>query len=220
MAKRTIKRERELAAQTGMNVIAKSNIMYDEADNPFNDDRLKETFLWKKKFDKEGKSHLSKKEKKLAVEKRQEELKKEVYDARIERHHRELERALHDQEIEELQREREAVHFNEWSKKEDEFQLKQVKLRSRLRIKNNRGKPIDYLARYIYASETLPYDKDDAAISDEEDAEENKADTLAGYDNPLIIVKTTVKSIEDLEDLMEDVIVYWKTFELFIQDFS
>merc|ERR1711981_92493 len=50
MAKKTAKRERELAAKTGMNVVKKSFILYDESDNPFNDERLKETFLWKKKI--------------------------------------------------------------------------------------------------------------------------------------------------------------------------
>lgn len=148
MAKRTAKRERELAAKTGMNVVKKSFVLYDEADNPFNDDRLKETFLWKKKFDAEGMRHLSKKEKREFIQGKQVKLEKEVYEARVQRHNRELERAMHEQEIEDLQREREAVHYKEYVKKEDDFQLRQIRTRSKLRINNNRGKPIDFLARY------------------------------------------------------------------------
>ena len=41
--------------------------MYDEGDNPFNDERLKETFLWKKKFEKDGLEHLSKNEKREVI---------------------------------------------------------------------------------------------------------------------------------------------------------
>merc|ERR1711981_1079535 len=114
MSKKTTKRERELAAKTGMNVVKKSFILYDESDNPFNDERLKETFLWKKKFEAEGMRHLSKKEKREFIQKKQVKLEKEVYEARVQRHNRELERAMHEQEIEDLQREREAVHYKEY----------------------------------------------------------------------------------------------------------
>lgn len=211
MAKRTAKRERELAANTGMNVVKKSFILYEEGDNPFNDERLKETFLWKKKFEAEGLDHLSKSESKLVVEERQKKLQEEVYNARVARHHRELERALHEQEIEELQREREAMHYNEWIKKEDQFQLKQIRTRSKLRIENNRGQPIDFLSRYIYATERIVKMHKDAIASDDEEEDGNSQDDdLAGYDGPLTIIRTTVKSVQDLEDILDDVIVYKK----------
>merc|ERR1712178_265840 len=188
MAKRTAKRERELAAKTGMNVVKKSFVLYDEADNPFNDDRLKETFLWKKKFDAEGMRHLSKKEKREFIQKKQVKLEKEVYEARVQRHNRELERAMHEQE------------------NEDDFQLRQIRTRSKLRIKNNRGKPIDFLARYIYSTEPFEIDEHDLGVSDDED----NVDELAGYDDPLTIVRTTIKTVDDLEDILDDVKVYNK----------
>ena len=215
MAKRTAKRERELAANTGMNVVKKQFILYEEGDNPFNDERLKETFLWKRKFEAEGLEYLSKSEMKENIEARQEQLKKEVYNARLNRHERELERALHEQEIEDLQRERESMHYKEWIKKEDQFQLKQIRTRSKLRITNNRGQPIDFLSRYIYATEPLKkmteLDPNTHTIaSDDEEMEGEDSDVLAGYDSPLTIVRTTVKSVQDLEDILDDVIVYKK----------
>merc|ERR1711972_106109 len=116
------------------------------------------------------------------------------------------ERAMHEQEIEDLQREREAVHYKEYIKKEDDFQLRQIRTRSKLRIKNNRGKPIDFLARYIYSTEPFEIDEHDLGVSDDED----NVDELAGYDDPLTIVRTTVKTVEDLEDILDDVKVYNK----------
>lgn len=147
-----------------------------------------------------------KKEKREFIQGKQVKLEKEVYEARVQRHNRELERAMHEQEIEDLQREREAVHYKEYVKKEDDFQLRQIRTRSKLRINNNRGKPIDFLARYIYSTQPFEIDENDFGLSDDEE----NVDELAGYDDPLTIVRTTVKTVEDLEDILDDVKVYNK----------
>ena len=38
----------------------------------------------------------------------------------------------------------------DWDKKEMEFQLQQAKVRTQLRIEQNRAKPIDLLYRYCF----------------------------------------------------------------------
>jgi len=43
--------------------------------------------------------------------------------------------------------------FQNWEKQEDEFHLHQARLRSSIRIKNGRAKPIDLLAVYINPKE-------------------------------------------------------------------
>ena len=37
----------------------------------------------------------------------------------------------------------------QWSKQEETFHLEQARLRSKIRIKDGRAKPIDLLARYL-----------------------------------------------------------------------
>lgn len=84
---------------------------------------------------------------------------------------RERQRAERDQEMELLQREKEAEQFKTWSKQEGDFHLQQARMRSRIRIKEDRGqysiarikcsnhlilhlaKPIDLLARYVSCEE-------------------------------------------------------------------
>jgi hypothetical protein len=60
----------------------------------------------------------------------------------------EKERAKEDRDF--MQREAEAAQFQEWSKQEDKFHLHQAKLRSQIRLKENRAKPIDLLARFVF----------------------------------------------------------------------
>ena len=73
------------------------------------------------------------------------------------------------EEVSRQQREKEAEQFKEWEKQEDHFHLKQAKLRSKLRIKEGRAKPIDLLARYINAF------GDDVGAEEENDKSEQMA---------------------------------------------
>nr|AAI29327.1 Zgc:158620 protein [Danio rerio] len=50
-------------------------------------------------------------------------------------------------------REKEAEHFKTWAEQEDNFHLHQAKLRSKIRIRDGRAKPIDLLAKYISAED-------------------------------------------------------------------
>ena len=42
-----------------------------------------------------------------------------------------------------------SARFQQWSKQEEHFHLKQARLRSKIRIKDGRAKAIDLLARYL-----------------------------------------------------------------------
>jgi hypothetical protein len=186
------KRARRLAKKIAKGRKQKEQMGWDEeymgytnADNPFGDEHLLDTFVWQKKLEKEGKSDLSQadleKIQKMKMMESKLELEK-VKRRRLERE-REKEQREYDQEM--MQREKEAEYFREWEKQEDTFHLQQAKLRSDIRIKDGRAKPIDLLARYISAED------DDLAIEMHEPYT---------YLNGL--------TIQDLEDLLEDIKVY------------
>lgn len=79
----------------------------------------------------------------------------------------------------------------DWNRTEDIFHLNQARLRSQIRIREGRAKPIDYLGRYIsYIDET-----------NQEEFELN---------NPLTYLPKD--STEDLEDLLADIKVYFYEF--------
>lgn len=79
----------------------------------------------------------------------------------------------------------------DWNRTEDAFHMKQARLRSSIRIKEGRAKPIDLLARYIsYFDQTT---EDDFQL-----------------DNPLSYIPKN--SIDDLEDLIADINVNLKFF--------
>lgn len=56
------------------------------------------------------------------------------------RQEREIERQKREEEQGLLQRQREADQFKEWGMQEDQFHVEQAKLRSKIRIKDGRGK--------------------------------------------------------------------------------
>lgn len=95
---------------------------------------------------------------------------------------REREKAMREQELEMLQREKEAEHFKTWEEQEDNFHLQQAKLRSKIRIRDGRAKPIDLLAKYISAED------DDLAVEMHE---------------PYTFLNGL--TVADMEDLLEDI---------------
>nr|KAF6347940.1 cactin, spliceosome C complex subunit [Myotis myotis] len=133
---------------------------YTNTDNPFGDNNLLGTFIWNK------------------VSRRSHEVKQ----LRLER---EREKAMREQELEMLQREKEAEHFKTWEEQEDNFHLQQAKLRSKIRIRDGRAKPIDLLAKYISAED------DDLAVEMHE---------------PYTFLNGL--TVADMEDLLEDIQVY------------
>ncbi|KAH8039957.1 hypothetical protein HPB51_009213 [Rhipicephalus microplus] len=94
---------------------------------------------------------------------------------------REREQEEREEEMTRIQRDKEAAQFQEWEKQEDN----QAILRSKIRIEDGRAKPIDLLARYISA-----------------EGEDFGVDMLEPY------IYLNGLTMEDLEDLQEDIKVY------------
>uniref|UniRef100_H3DD03 Splicing factor Cactin n=1 Tax=Tetraodon nigroviridis TaxID=99883 RepID=H3DD03_TETNG len=157
---------------------------YTNADNPFGDNNLLGTFKWKKALDKKGIGHLGEKELKERNKQIQEENRRELQKVKQLRLEREREKAMRETELEMLQRE-EAEHFKTWAEQEDNFHLHQAKLRSKIRIRDGRAKPIDLLAKYISAED------DDLAVEMHE---------------PYTFLNGL--TVTDMEDLLEDIKVY------------
>ncbi|XP_023336077.1 cactin-like isoform X2 [Eurytemora carolleeae] len=158
---------------------------YDNDDNPFGDSTLTQPFRWEKKLEKEGLGDLKDEELDQLAQTRIMEQKMElekVKKARLEREREKQERL----ELEELEnRQKETDKFSKWAKDEDQFHLKQALLRSSIRISDGRAKPIDLLAKYISA--------------------EGEVDTVEMHE-PYTYLNGL--SITDLEDLLEDILVY------------
>ncbi|KAL6468182.1 hypothetical protein MHYP_G00238590 [Metynnis hypsauchen] len=158
---------------------------YTNADNPFGDNNLLGTFKWQKALERKGIAHLGEKELKERNKCIQEENRRELQKVKQLRLEREREKAMREQELEMLQREKEAEHFKTWAEQEDNFHLHQAKLRSKIRIRDGRAKPIDLLAKYISAED------DDLAVEMHE---------------PYTFLNGL--TVTDMDDLLEDIKVY------------
>ncbi|NXO46473.1 CATIN protein, partial [Locustella ochotensis] len=158
---------------------------YTNTDNPFGDNNLLGTFNWSKALEKKGISHLDEKDLKERNKQIQVENRLELQKVKQLRLEREREKAMREQEREMLQREKEAEHFKTWEEQEENFHLQQAKLRSKIRIRDGRAKPIDLLAKYISA------ENDDLAVEMHE-----PYTFLSGL------------TVSDMEDLVEDIQVY------------
>lgn len=144
-----------------------------------------ENFVWRKKDKQIGIDKLEPAKVLMINRLKQEETARELDKLKKRKVEREREREERDRERDFLQRQKETEYHAEWEKQEDSFHLKQVKLRSKIRIEEGRAKPIDLLAKYINAEE------DDLAIEMHEPYT---------YLNGL--------TIRDLEDLLVDIKVY------------
>ena len=127
----------------------KSALGYTNEDNPFGDEKLLDTFVWRKKMDKDGKTHLTETEQKRLIQSKQAQLAKDLEKVKAARLAREHERSLREREKDQELREMDSARFQQWSKQEEHFHLKQARLRSKIRIKDGRAKAIDLLARYL-----------------------------------------------------------------------
>lgn len=180
LKKETKERKHRLAAGA-------SELGYSNNDNPFGDTQLTASFVWKKKHEQDGfnvKDIGSAGHRKRQIEK-QEEMRIELEKVKKRKADRELEKMARDEEMNILQREKEAAMFSSWEKQEDDFHLHQARLRSSIRIRDGRAKPIDLLAAYINPEE-----------------EELEIQMHEPY-TALIGL-----SIDDLEDLLEDIKIY------------
>lgn len=145
------------------------------------------TFVWGKKMEKEGLKNLSRKELELLNKRKKHENIEELQKLKKRRLERESQRQEREQEMVEMQRAKEAAQFDEWQKQEETFHLEQARLRSKIRIQDGRAKPIDLLAQYIN--------------------EQNLDESIEmQMHEPSLYIQGL--SIDDLEDLIEDIKVY------------
>lgn len=145
------------------------------------------TFVWGKKLEKEGLKNLSRKELELLNKRKKQENLEELEKLKKRRLEREAQRQEREQEMVNMQRQKEAAQFDEWQKQEENFHLEQARLRSKIRIQDGRAKPIDLLAQYIN--------------------EQNLDESIEmQMHEPSLYIQGL--SIDDLEDLIEDIKVY------------
>ncbi|CAG9563687.1 unnamed protein product [Danaus chrysippus] len=158
---------------------------YTDQDNPFGDSALTDTFVWTKKLAKEGVKNVSHNELEALNRQKQLENKIELEKVKQRRLEREAERAAREAEAAAAARAREAAQFSSWARHEDEFHLQQARLRSQIRIRDGRAKPIDLLAWYVSSEQCV--------------------DALEMHE-PYTYLNGL--HAQDLEDLLEDIKVY------------
>ena len=127
---------------------------YSNDSNPFGDSNLTERFVWRKKIEKDLTQGLSPSEMSLKAERRrQKERMAEIEKVKKRREERAIEKAQHEEGMAMLARERARAEYQDWEKKEEEFHFEQSKVRSEIRLREGRAKPIDVLSKNLNLSE-------------------------------------------------------------------
>lgn len=126
---------------------------YSNDSNPFGDSNLTERFVWRKKIERDLTQGLEPAELSLKAERRrQKERMAEIEKVKKRREERAIEKAQHEEEMAMLARERARAEFQDWEKKEEEFHFEQSKVRSEIRLRDGRAKPIDVLSKNLNLS--------------------------------------------------------------------
>ena len=201
------KRLRRLAKKAAKETKRKLKLIgYTNEDNPFNDPEFDKPFIWWKKYEALGIKNID--EIHADIERIRQSNIDELEKIRKRRQEREKEREERTKEMEARRRDEEAGKFRSWVDGEEQFLFKQAKLRSEVRMKEGRAKPIDWLVAYINAS------------GNESEYQEHLVEPYR-YLNGL--------RLSDMEDLQEDIRVYkqldstdnleyWKDLEIIVQD--
>ncbi|GLT58965.1 hypothetical protein SLA2020_318180 [Shorea laevis] len=129
---------------------------YSNDSNPFGDSNLNEKFVWRKKIERDVSQGVPLDEYSIKAEKRkQKERMAEIEKVKKRREERALEKAQHEEEMALLARERARAEFQDWEKKEEEFHFDQSKVRSQIRLREGRIKPIDILSKQLDGSDDM-----------------------------------------------------------------
>ncbi|KAK7337157.1 hypothetical protein VNO77_17718 [Canavalia gladiata] len=129
---------------------------YSNDSNPFGDSNLNEKFVWRKKIERDVAQGVSIDTFSVKAEKeRQRERMAEIEKVKKRREERALEKARHEEEMALLARERARAEFHDWEKKEEEFHFDQSKVRSEIRLREGRARPIDVLTKHLNGSDDL-----------------------------------------------------------------
>ncbi|XP_042010745.1 cactin-like [Salvia splendens] len=157
LAKKAQKKAMKVAKKLKMQ--SKDVSGYSNDSNPFGDSNLNEKFVWRKKIEKDVSQGVPLDEFSLKSEKkRQKERKAEIEKVKKRREERAIEKAQREEEMALLARERARAEFQDWEKKEEEFHFDQSKIRSEIRLREGRMKPIDILTKHLDHSDDFEID--------------------------------------------------------------
>ncbi|GJT77191.1 cactin-like protein isoform X1 [Tanacetum coccineum] len=147
---------------------------YANDSNPFGDSNLNEKFVWRKKIERDVTQGAPLDMFSVKAEKkRQKERMAEIEKVKKRREERAIEKAQHEEEMALLARERARAEFQDWEKKEEEvecfirfphveyldvFHFDQSKVRSEIRLREGRIKPIDILSKHLDPSDEFDID--------------------------------------------------------------
>jgi len=173
--------------------------------NPFGDSNLLQPFVWGKKEEKKKEKKPHRDDSSDDEDEKRIKLMKDIDRIRKRREAREKE--LEDMEkmrADEL-RLREAVSYGDWEEKEEEFHMEQTKVRSKIRLLDNRQRPIDLLAKNILLIEAA------AMPAEADEKEADIAEALSSLEcsditDPIVLVAHL--SSTDLRQLLTDVETY------------
>ncbi|KAL8217814.1 hypothetical protein R6Q57_021187 [Mikania cordata] len=127
---------------------------YANDSNPFGDSNLNEKFVWRKKIERDVTQGVPLDMFSVKAEKKkQKERMAEIEKVKKRREERAIEKAQHEEEMALLARERARAEFQDWEKKEEEFHFDQSKVRSEIRLREGRMKPIDVLSKHLEPSD-------------------------------------------------------------------
>ncbi|CAN8314624.1 unnamed protein product [Cochlearia groenlandica] len=158
---------------------------YSNDSNPFGDSNLTEAFVWRKKIEKDVHHGVHLDEFSVKAEKRRRgERMTEVEKVKKRREERAVQKAQHEEEMALLARERARAEFHDWEKKEEEFHFDQSKVRSEIRLREGRLKPIDVLCKHLDGSDDM-----DIELSE-----------------PYMVFKGL--TVKDMEELRDDIKMY------------
>ncbi|KAL0310118.1 UNVERIFIED_CONTAM: Cactin [Sesamum radiatum] len=150
MAKKAHKKAMKVAKKLKSQIVSG----YSNDSNPFGDSNLNEKFVWRKKIERDVTQGVPLDEFSIKAEKkRQRERMAEIEKVKKRREERAIEKAQHEEEMALLARERARAEFQDWEKKEEEFHFDQSKIRSEIRLREGRMKPIDILTKHLDPSD-------------------------------------------------------------------
>ncbi|XP_059665282.1 splicing factor Cactin [Cornus florida] len=174
------KKAQKKALKVAKKLKAESVSGYSNDSNPFGDSNLNEKFVWRKKIERDVSQGVPLETFSVKSEKKkQRERMAEIEKVKKRREERAIEKAQHEEEMALLARERARAEFQDWEKKEEEFHFDQSKVRSEIRLREGRTRPIDILSKQLDPS-------------DDFDIEINE---------PYMVFKgLTVKEMEELRD--------------------
>lgn len=175
---------------------------YSNEINPFGDSNLLQPFAWGKKKEKDKREGKSSKDE---PEKKRIKLMTEIEKVRKRRQDREDELAEIERLRDEEQRLRELAQYGDWQAKEEEFHLNQTKERSKIRLVEQRAKPIDLIAKNFLIIEAATAD---VKVNRREKIDANLLELEGELRNPISIVESLTEEelgvlVHDLDDFLQ-----------------